>query len=431
MIVRVMLGVILAGGSLTAQLPVGTVGATMFSTTAFATIDPTQGSATSTTIYTTTGFQGTLAPSTSQCILQDILNPDSFIVGGYGFMGRVTITGPGTATYTPIALNTTTTLNRPVQMSWDANNTIIVGDGGTDQIRRVDPTTGAITDLTVGAQPWDTTLNACVIRPWTGEIYASSMSGLYRIPAGGGPAQLLAHGWAPGLSVWSAGLALDPFTSDIFVTVLSPAHRILRVNALTGDYVDVIPPGAISSPNSIAIDQNGDLIVGATANSVWRVPNAGGTPTLLGTITGIGNGSASGVTVLGGVEGGPPSATPFTLDVVTTGTGGGTLSVNGVPSTATEGWTFLSANTTWTQGSGWFAGIVPDGLTFFVFSLFPQAQPGNPLHWVAGVPGLFPSTAFQVPPGTFPIGQNMDIVVLALGASLSPVGITEVDRVTW
>lgn len=87
------LSVLLLSGSLVAQLAPGDIGMTGFSNTSFGVL--TGGVNTS---YVTGGYGGT---GTSQAILWDPANPQDFLIGDFGFVGRATNTGPGTVSSTP------------------------------------------------------------------------------------------------------------------------------------------------------------------------------------------------------------------------------------------------------------------------------------------------------------------------------------------
>ena len=82
----------------------------------------------------------------SQTILWDDLDPQSFVVGGFGFVGRATVIGPGSVVYTPL----TSTVVNVAQMAWDAQRQIVFSDFGTAQLHRLDPATGTVTPITTG-----------------------------------------------------------------------------------------------------------------------------------------------------------------------------------------------------------------------------------------------------------------------------------------
>src|SRR5262249_13820167 len=146
--------------SLAAQVAVGDIAVTGFSTSAFGVI---RGAAV--TGYATPGFQGT-GVATSQAILWAIAHANPFLVGGFGFVGRATISGPGAVSYALI----TNGVGIVAQMSWDSSGAVVFADGGTSQIRRLDPATGGVVDLSTGAQPWGTSLGAAAWDPATGDV---------------------------------------------------------------------------------------------------------------------------------------------------------------------------------------------------------------------------------------------------------------------
>jgi hypothetical protein len=252
-----------------AQLQLGDIGVTGFSVNAFGVLS--NGAPTG---YVTTGFQGT-GSATSQAILWDPANLQSFLVGGFGFVGRAAITGPGSATYTLI----TNGIGTASQMSFDALGQVVIADAGTDQIRVLDLGTANITDLSVGAQPWGTSLNAGTYDPFTGDVIAGGNGGIHRLVNGttvGVP--IVAN-----LGGFLSGIVVDPLTTDIIATVLT-SNRLIRVDA-AGIVTDLITPGSISTPNAVDFDENGDFVVGGTAGQVFRVPYAGGAPTPIGAIS--------------------------------------------------------------------------------------------------------------------------------------------------
>lgn len=250
-----------------AQVAPGDIGITGFSTNAFGIATPP-----SVTGYTTPGFQGTGA-ATSQAILHDPFTFSDFIVGGFGFVGRATITGPGAVTYTLI----TNGIGTACQMTWDPAGNIVVADAGTDQVRLL-TTGGVVTDLSIGAQPWGTGLNAGAYEPATGDVIVGGNGGLYRLPNGLSTGVLIASG----LGGFVSAVQFDPATGDILATILT-ASRIVRVTS-GGAVSDVVPPGTVLSPNALDIDVNGDMIVGGNTGQVFRVP-FGGPATLLATNT--------------------------------------------------------------------------------------------------------------------------------------------------
>lgn len=394
---RSLLAILLAACPLAAQLVPGDIGVTGFSTNAFGVISPS-GAATG---YVTTGFQGT-GSATSQWILWDPAVPDSFIVGGFGFIGRATVTGPGTSTYALI----TNGISQVTQMSWDNAGQLIVGDQTTDQVHRVDPATGTITPITSGAQPWGATTNAAAFDPATGDIYVGNGSGVYRVPAGTATGVAL----APALGSYVSAITFDPVTGEAIATVLN-VNRFVRISA-AGAVTDIIPQGTITGMNAVDVDNNGDFIVGHGAGQVRRIPYAGGAPVLIGTNTSPST-NVSGLSVV-------RSNSVFEI-VVTPVLGGGTVDIRNIPAPTTEGWTFLSLDTALPLGAGPVFGITPDALTFLIFTAFPVAAPGDPFHWTYSTPppAVFPGVPFVVPQGTIATGTTIDFIAIAVDGSFA------------
>lgn len=339
-------------------------------------------------------FGGT---STSQAILWDPRRPDSFMIGGTNWIGRVIVAGSSIASYELL----TTNVGQVGEMDWDQNGQLIVGDTTTDQVNSYDPITGAMTPLTSGVQPWGTSLNAMSIDPLTQDIVVGANLGLFRVPAGGGAATTIASGWS-GAASFVSGIAFDPATNEVVATLLS-VSRVVRVDSV-GTLTDVAPAATITSPNSIDVDQNGDWIVGAANRTIYRVPYAGGPALLLGTAGGTGS-SASGVSVV---------KIPFFALSVTDLTGGsGSLGLVNVPFGTIEGYTVLSFDTSLPAGTGPAFGIIVDATVLSILTLAPVASPGNPLHWTVPVSSpLYPADPFTLPPGFFPLGVPMDFLAV-------------------
>lgn len=252
--------------SLSAQVAPGDIGITGFSANAFGIATPP-----SVTAYVTPGFQG-VGTNASQAILHDPANFFDFIVGGFSFIGRATITGPGTVNYVLI----TNAVGTASQMSWDSAGNIIVADAGIDQVRSVTPG-GVVTDLSTGVQPWGTSVNAGAYEVATGDVIVGGNGGLHRLVSGvttGVPI-------VTGLGGFVSAVAFDPCTGEILATILT-ANRIVRVSA-AGSVTDVVPPSTVLGPNALDVDRDGNLIVGGNAGQVFRIRN--GTSTLIATNT--------------------------------------------------------------------------------------------------------------------------------------------------
>ncbi|HEX5052431.1 MAG TPA: hypothetical protein VFZ65_11705 [Planctomycetota bacterium] len=250
--------------ALTAQVLPGDIAITGFSTSQFGIATPP-----SVTGYTTSGF----GSGTSQAILHDPATFVDFLVGGFGFVGRATITGPGTVSYTPLTL----AVGEVSQMSWDGAGNIIVTDNGNDQVRMVTPA-GVVIDLSLGTQPWGTTVNAGAYDPATGDIIVGNQGGLFRLPNGSSTGVPIVGG----LGGYVSNVQFDPYTGDILATVLT-ASRLVRVDA-SGTVTDLVTPGTVPTPNALQVDDLGRFLVGSTGGNVYRIDLAGNA-TLIATNT--------------------------------------------------------------------------------------------------------------------------------------------------
>jgi hypothetical protein len=123
----------------------------------------------------------------------------------------------------------------------------------------------------------------------------------------------------------------------------------------------------------------------------------------------------------------------FGLSGVTSGGGVGDLTLTTInpPPGMTEGFTLVTSTTVGNAGTGPVFGIWPDGTTFQ--GIAEPAAVGNPLHFIAGFPGIYPDAPFIVPPGTlsFLAGQVWDAVVVGLGPGLTYIKHTNVVRLNW
>jgi hypothetical protein len=263
-----------------AQVASGDIAVTGFSSSAFGVIS----AGPAVTGYATPGFGGL-----SQTILWDPAHPNDFLVGGVGFVGRATITGHGTVSYAPI----TSAVGVVSQMSWDAAGGIVFADSGTNQIRRLDLAAASVTDLSAGAQPWGTALNASAVEPVTGDVIAGGTDAIYRLARGAAVATVVVSG----LGGVVTAIAFDPHTGDIVATVLT-ANRLLRVDAL-GNVSDIATPFSIPGPNALDVDPNGDYISGGGTGQVYRVPYAGGPAVFIASNTSP-MGPLNGIAVAGG-----------------------------------------------------------------------------------------------------------------------------------
>ena len=260
-----------------AQVNPGDLAITGFSSTSFGLL---AGGPNSQTIAVGS-FQGS-GLGWSQTVLADPTNGNGFYVGGFGFVGYAAVTGSGSATYVLLSNQ----VGIAVQLSLDDSGQLIVVDAGTSQVRRLDPSSGNVIDVSVGAQPWGTDASSGAFDPVTGDVVVGGDGGVYRLAAG----STLATTVVTGLGGFVSGIAFDPIEGDILATVLT-SNRVVRIDA-SGTVTDVAPAGSVPGPNALDLDSNGDLITGGGTGQVWRVPRLGGAPVPLGNHTGPLNGIA-------------------------------------------------------------------------------------------------------------------------------------------
>jgi hypothetical protein len=249
---------------LVAQVNPGDIALTGFSSTTFGVFTGT----TPVTGYPTTGFQGS---GTSQAILWDPQNPASFLVGGFGFLGRATVLGPGNVVYTLL----TTDIGVVSQMSFDQNHHVVFVDSTSAQVRRLDPVNGVVTEMSSGAQPWGSELSSGVVDPLTGDVVVGGNGAIYRLPNG----QTTGVPVVASLGGYVTGIAFDPVTGDVIATVLT-VNRVIRVDGSSA-ITNVCPAGSVPGPNALDVDHNGDFIAGGGTGQVYRIPRAGGAPVFL------------------------------------------------------------------------------------------------------------------------------------------------------
>jgi hypothetical protein len=374
-----------------AQLAVGDMGVTGFLSSQFTVMH-----ATGTSVAIGTGSFG----GTSHAILWDDAQPNTFLVGGVGFLGRITMTGPTSATYAPI----TSSVGIVAQMSFDQSRLIVVCDSGANQFVLVDPVSGAVTPITAGAQPWGADLNAGCVDRDTGDIFAGGNNAIWRIPAGTSTASPYASGWTAGSS-YVSGIVIDPSTLLPVATLLT-VNRVARI-AATGVLTNLCPPGSVPGPNALDVDANGDFVVAATLGQIHRVPNGGGTPVLIGTATGI-TGAGTGIAAV---------ARPFMLTAQPLGLGGFSIGLDGIPPGTVEGLTVPSFDVGMPVGSGPVFGLSPDAVSLALVLAAPVAGPGNIVHWSWPVPfPTYPAAPIVAPAGTLPPGLTVDLLAVAVNS---------------
>jgi hypothetical protein len=289
-------------GSAPAQVQRGDIAITGFSSTAFGVL----GAGNVVTGYTTPGFLGT---GTSQCVLWDRQNTNAFLIGGFGFVGRATVLGPGVVVYGLVTAN----VGIASQLSWDGAGVVVV-DSGTNQLRRLDPVSGAVVDLSTGTQPWGADLSAGAFDPVRGDVVVGGNGAIWRFSLATGTATPLASS----LGGYVSGIAFDPVTGDVVATVLT-VNRVIRVDA-GGLVTNVAPQGSVPGPNALDVDQNGDFVTGGGTGQVYRVPRGGGAPMFLASNTSPAN-AVNGLAVAGaggyGIGYGPACSAQFGPAVLT------------------------------------------------------------------------------------------------------------------
>ena len=337
-------------------------------------------------------------PGTTHAMLYDPSQPNSFLVGGIGFLGRVLVTGPATATTFRSRLPSASSRRFPSTAAW-----LVVCDSGSDQMLRVDPISGGILPITSGAEPWGVDLNCGLIDPNTGDIYAGGLNAIWRIPNGSSTPVAFASGW--GVSSYVSGLAIDPFSVQVVATLLQ-VNRFVRIDSL-GTLTNISPSGSMPGPNAVSIDQTGDFVVAASFGNTYRVPHAGGSPVLIGTPTGI----------LGAATWLSAKIEPFQLTATGPGGGAVALALGGVPPGPRRLHRLASFDTSLPLGAGPIFGFNPDALSFSLILAFPTASPGNPVHWSWPVsPPNYPAVPFVAPPGTVPVNSLIDFIAVGVNA---------------
>ena len=374
-----------------------TFGATFSASVSVAIVDPD-----TTTYYSPTGFSGT-----ARSIRWDPLTPTDYIIGGDGSIGRASLIPP-VMSYGPI---TTTTVGTASQMSWSLTGKISTADSASNQVIDVDPSSGATTPVTSGPQPWGMSLHCGARQPVTDDFYAGSFGRIDRVASG----SMTAMPFVSGLGGLVSGITFDPASGDVLAIVRN-THRVIRIS-LAGAVSDVVPAGTVLVPAALDIDGRGRLVVGSSFGQVYEITLQGDCH-LLATLTGPGN--------LKGLSVKKPLANPgFRLRAQSAG-GGLVLSMAGIPQGTTEGWTFLSFDTSLPIGAGPQLGFNADLTTFNLLLAVPTAIPGNPVHWT-WPSNDYPAAPFALPPGSLPAGTPMDFIGLAIGAQVVP---TQVERVT-
>jgi hypothetical protein len=254
-----------------------------------------------------------------------------------------------------------------------------------------------------------------------------------------------------------SGVAMDPQTGNIFVVQDSGTRVIVEFDQ-AGTVIQTIPLAASGSgdPDGLGFnvntttwylgDDTADTIyevdnTGTALNS-WSLGSLGISPEGLGVdpVSGflyVADGFGGTVWVLSGIvpSGGlcVPGIPLLNIAVTTSGAGDMVLTVNGIPPSTIEGWTFFTLDTSTAVGAGPIFGITPDLNTIAILSLAPIASPGNPLHWTWPAAGVFPQTPFGAPPGSLSAfsGTSWDFLAATLDAAFNLTASFNVMRVTW
>ena len=119
-----------------------------------------------------------------------------------------------------------------------------------------------VTDLSTGAQPWSTTINAGAYDPFTGDVIIGNIGGLYRLASGTSVGTLIVGN----LGGYLSNVQFDPSTGDILATVLQ-ANRLIRVDG-AGVVTDLMSPGSVTGPNALQVDSLGNYLLGGASGRV-------------------------------------------------------------------------------------------------------------------------------------------------------------------
>lgn len=121
------------------------------------------------------------------------------------------------------------------------------------------------------------------------------------------------------------------------------------------------------------------------------------------------------------------------LSIAQSGPGIGDLTATlaDISPTGAEGWTLVTSNTGFPVNGGPMLGIMPDAVTWQILG-YPYF-PGNPFHFNAADPGVFPNAPFIAGPGSVTglTGLTLDFVVLLLNPGGGYDSASNVARVTF
>ncbi|MEM7204758.1 MAG: hypothetical protein AAF628_31165 [Planctomycetota bacterium] len=391
------------------------------------------------------GFVGILDPDGSSArqfpsassisrVLWDPNRPNEFVCGGSssssstgGFLIRQVFTS--SSQMVTQALAPTGAFGAPVQLSWDSTGDRVIVVTNYDQVHSVDATTGQVTDLTTGVQPWGNDVSCGAMDPSTQDVFVGTFSGeIWRLASGGGPATLFAT--VPGslqhllLTDIAAPRYLHYLTSDRF------GRLALDLAGNSTTYFGALGQPAVTNLRAMAVDPSGDFLLlqvsgdgnAYTLPRVEAVPLAGIAPSFLGSFvfSGSSGNYARDITIVGATN------RPFRLTVDAVPILGASVTLDNPPEPLGRGWLLFSASTFLPVDSGPLFGIMPDSLTLAILGL--PATPGGPLSFAAPAP-----TGWSIPQfGMAPFfGQTWDCVAVAFAPGGQYLGRTNVERVTW
>lgn len=378
---------------------------------------------------TSTGYPLTgVTPGTS---LWDPENPDDIILGqggnswNDGSLTRVSFTGTGQPT--PSILLPPGTFARPLQLSWDQTGDGIVVVTHYDQVHHVDATTGAVTDLTSGAQPWGTNVTAGVMDRLTGDVYVGTNGGdVWRLAKGASGATQYASGLG---SIVKLLIDTDAASHHLFVASTGSFRRVALggpavIEPYFGTTLTPAAPGTIVAAD---FDPNGDFVLGVGSRKVWTmanpstVPATGVAPVYVGELAYPNNsGYIRDLTVIGATP------KPFKLTFESAPVLAAKIRVENVPTPIGLGFIFLSTSTYLPAGSGPFFGLMPDALTLAVLNIAPAN--GGLLVFTGAAPT--PLTTPNLTMAPF-FGQTWDAVSVVFSPGGQLLGKSNVVRVTW
>jgi hypothetical protein len=339
-------------------------------------------------------------------LVWDAGTPDRILMGGDGYLAVADVAGHSAAA------QVLTPAGSVVAISVDASGVVTFVDAPS-AIRSFDPASGTISVVATASQLGLSAVTSGLLDPRTGDLLVGGPEGLFLRPAGSTGFQTV--------TLWSsapASLTWDPESSGWLATHRS-SNRVLRISP-SGVMIDRIPQGAIPEPSVLAVDVNGDVLVGTALGDIYRIDAGEPAPTLTNSLTLPGTGVA-GLTATGVLF------QQFRLDA-TVDPSGLTLSFAGIPEGTVQGLTLVSGDLT-PLGSGLdFFGFNFDATTFTILAAVPLPSPGNPFHWTYPATG-FPASPLTVPPSSLPPNSQWDLIGGAIGSGTPLLTFTPVVRI--